>query len=170
MAARRLAGPAAASSRGADARPTRGRIREWGHPIPSHPIPSARQRCQRGFLPGAHPRPCPGAATPLGTRGCQRGCLGKPEVGMAKSHCKSHRRTAAAFCTCWGAETPTLQCRGCSCHVPVQQGGHVTLVPARLQQHPDSSNITHNGKLWLNPTSAAHPSPSVHGASRGIKG
>lgn len=59
-----------------------------------------------GFLPGSTPRvPAEGLPARRGLA-TAKGCVGKAQVGMAKSHRKGHRRAAAAFCTfCWGTET-----------------------------------------------------------------
>lgn len=157
MAARRLAGPAAAPSRGADARPARGRINGSGA-IRTAGLPA-------GFPPRQHtPIPAQGLPARWGLAAA-KGCLGKPEDGMAKSHWKGTGELLLLSALAVVLRPLPLQRCSCPPPVPVQQGGHATLVPARLQQHPDCS-----GKLWLNPTSAAHPSPSEHGASRGIKG
>lgn len=130
MAARRP-GPAAASPRGTDARPTRGRISGDGGA-------SALRGCQRGLPPRQHtPRPCLGAASPLGTRGRQRMSWEARGGNGQKSLQRPQLELLSALAGV--PRPPTPQCHSCSCPVPAQREGHVTLVPARLPQLPDSS-------------------------------
>lgn len=86
MAARRLAGPAAASSRGADARPTRGRIREWGHPIPSPPHGSAASGASS---PEHTPGPAQGLPPRWGLAAAKGGVLGSQRLGWPKVTAKA---------------------------------------------------------------------------------
>lgn len=145
------AGPAAASSRRADARPTRGRINGSGGPW-------ARRGCQGGLPPSSTPQcpwGCQHARDKEGSGPPKRGQEARGEGGReavpspsgtacwARSHCKGHGRIAAAFCPRWGYSDPLpLRCHGCSCPVLLQlgwRGGHAaTLVPVGLQ-HPDPS-------------------------------
>lgn len=121
---------AAAASRRADARPTRGGLTGAGG--------RGHSRAARGgFLPAAHPNAHGAASTP-GTKRVlgHQNVASKAEVRVgerrfparqglcwARSHCKGHGRTAAAFCPCWEYADPlALHCHGCSCPVLVQLG------------------------------------------------
>lgn len=168
MAARRLARPAPPPPLPANRCPAnKGGINGSGGP-------SARQGCQRGLPPRQRtPRPCLRAASPLRTRGARghQKVAGKPEVEMAKSHCKGHKGTAAVFCPRWDTETSDTAVPWLLLPCPSAAGRTSHPCPSVFAAAPRLvSKITRNGKPGLNPTSAAHPSPSVHGASRAIKG
>lgn len=158
-------------------------------PAPPPPHPAEQTRSQRGggltgagghphsgaargaSSPPAHPASLPKGCQPAGDSRPPKRRLGKPGVGTAKSHCKGHRGSVAAFCPRWGTESSDtavpLQLLPC----PSAAGRTRRPCPSTFAAAPRLvSKITRNGKLRLNPTSAAYPSPSVHGASRGIKG
>lgn len=90
--------------------------------------------------PAAHPTSLP--------RGCQRAgdsrppkdVLGSQRLGWPKVTAKATGELQLVSALARVPRPLTLQCHGCSCPVPVQRGGHVTLVPPRLPQHPDSSS------------------------------
>lgn len=113
---------AARRPRGTDARPARGRL--------TGPGGSGTAGLPAGLPPRQHtPHPCPDTAGTLGNRGSQR----QPEVGMAKSRCRGHRRSAAALCILGGYRDlgTAVPCLLLPC--PSAAGR------TRCQQHPDSS-------------------------------